>query len=195
MRHSFALFSSHLDLAHRLWLQVVEPGSLVIDATCGNGHDTLFLSQIEGIGALYAIDIQQEAIDATLQRLSNAGRSAHLFRQSHALFPKEIALHSVKLIVYNLGYLPGGRKSLTTKVETTLSSLQAAQSLLSPGGGISITAYPGHEEGALEEQHILSTIQSWDRALWSCSHFRWVNRKNSPSLFFIQKSAAINPKI
>ncbi len=39
--------------------QVVQAGDTVVDATAGNGHDTLFLAKLVGpSGAVYAIDVQ-----------------------------------------------------------------------------------------------------------------------------------------
>ena len=45
---------------------------LCVDATCGNGYDTLRLAQLSP-AKLYAFDIQQEAVDATRKRLREAG--------------------------------------------------------------------------------------------------------------------------
>ena len=43
----------------------IKPGDLCIDATMGNGHDTLFLSQLAGpSGFVLAFDIQQAALDS-----------------------------------------------------------------------------------------------------------------------------------
>ncbi|MFR4020788.1 MAG: class I SAM-dependent methyltransferase, partial [Clostridia bacterium] len=50
----------------------VSEGDVVVDATCGNGYDTLRLAQLSP-AKLYAFDIQQEAVDATRKRLREAG--------------------------------------------------------------------------------------------------------------------------
>jgi SAM-dependent methyltransferase len=182
-------FRTHLKLAHQFWESLILPGDLAVDATCGNGHDTLFLAKLP-IAKLYALDLQAAAIAATRQRLVE-GLSAsqlakvQLIHGSHTHFPEEI--HNVKLIVYNLGYLPGGDKSLTTRTETTLASLQLALERLKTGGAISLTCYPGHDEGAREEEALLAFVRSLDKKLWSCSYHQWINRKQAPSLLFLQK--------
>jgi hypothetical protein len=195
MNDRFPLFNSHLDLAHRYWREVLSPGDIAIDATCGNGHDTLVISQLaltEGSGALWALDIQSEALTnsrSLLERnLPEKLLKRVFFKQAcHSLLPAELAESSVKLIVYNLGYRPGGDKAVTTQTETTLKSLQSAEKLLSEGGVISITCYPGHSEGAREESILVSYAAQLPPSLWSCCHHRWLNRRSAPSLLLIQK--------
>jgi len=196
-RTSFSLFCSHLDLAHEYWRKLIEPGDCVIDATCGNGYDSLFLAQLvlsENRGQLIALDKQKMAIDAAYERL-NSSLSAHILsrvrfhHQCHSTFPEDIAPDSVALIVYNLGYLPGaGNKELTTTKETTFLSLTAATRLIKPGGCISVTCYPGHPEGKLEENVVLEFSASLNPKQWNCCHHRWTNRHQSPSLLLLQKS-------
>lgn len=49
-----------LPFAHDTLRKVVRPGDYVIDATCGNGHDTLLLAELVGInGHVLGFDIQQ----------------------------------------------------------------------------------------------------------------------------------------
>lgn len=198
MRTSFPLFQSHLDLAHSYWRQLLKPGDTVIDATCGNGHDSLVLAQLvlqDGQGRLYAIDVQSEAIVATRTLLAkklpkSTLKDVFFANQSHAHFPSEIAPNSVNLIVYNLGYLPGGSKALTTTVSSTLSSLQQAMMLVKPGGCVSLTAYPGHAEGKIEEQALLKFVAEINPWSWNCCHHVWCNRKEAPSLLVLQKRCA-----
>lgn len=193
MRHSFPLFQSHLDLAHRYWQGVLCPGDLCLDATCGNGHDTLILARlVTEKGTLYAIDIEQKAIDATTKLLHEHLSEGALPRLKfdlgcHSSLPQEILPESLKLIVYNLGYLPGGNKQKTTHTQTTLTSLHHALLLLKKGGCISVTAYPGHEEGKREEEALIDFFKTLPPQEWNVCHHRFCNRKDSPSLFMIQR--------
>lgn len=196
MRKQFPLFQSHLDLAHDYWTQLLIPGDIVIDATCGNGHDTLKLAQLilpTEHGTLYACDIQALAIETTrhylLTHLSPQQFNHIEFVQGcHSQFPSSIQPASVKLIVYNLGYLPGGQKQLTTVVNTTLQSLSHAQTLLIPGGVISLTCYPGHPEGATEKEALLTYVSRLSPTEWSCCYHEWLNRRQAPGLLLIQKA-------
>ncbi len=190
-RTEFPLFSSHLDLAHMYWASIIRPEDSVIDATCGNGHDTLALARM-GPKGLYALDIQAEALK-NAKKLTNQLLTALEWDKitwvlcSHEAFPCEIEENTIKCIVYNLGYLPGGDKSLTTQAETTLNSLKNALKLVQSGGCISLTCYPGHPEGAEEEQCLLEYASTLDPKIWSCCHHRWTNRNKAPSLMIIQK--------
>lgn len=194
MWQHFPLFQSHIDLAHDLWKSILQPGDIAIDATCGNGNDTLVLSKVclqNNTGKIYAIDIQDSAINKAQlllqEHLSNEQmRNIHFIKKSHAEFPKDILEKTVRAIVYNLGYLPGGNKTFTTQCETTLQSIHAALPLLKEGGIISITCYPGHPEGKKEENVLLNFLKVLKPNDWSSTHFQWVNRNNSPSLILIQ---------
>ncbi len=193
-RH-FPLFQSHIDLAHSYWKKLLTPGDIAVDATCGNGHDTLTLAQFiltPTSGTLYAIDIQPEAIQKTREKIeSNVPEVAHrlvTLQQSHQHFPEEFKILPIKLFIYNLGYLPGGNKSLTTQTSSTLESIENACSLIGSGGLISITCYPGHPEGAVEEQALLEYCKRLNKELWSVCHHRWINRNQSPSLLLLQRT-------
>lgn len=196
MRSFFPLFSSHIDLAQHYWIQLVQKGDTVIDATCGNGKDTLVLARLaldEEKGRVVGMDIQKDALLRTEELLRGhlpnelMGRIT-LLQQSHAEFPAFCKTGTVKLIVYNLGYLPTGDKTLTTMTATTMVSVEKALHLLSPGGMLSIMCYPGHEEGQRE----METLELWLGALnprfYNICQHRWLNRQLSPSLVLIQKS-------
>lgn len=200
MRNIFPLFQSHLDAAHAYWSRIIQKGDTVIDATCGNGYDTLQLCKLTlGIengdlqGKVYAIDNQAAAIASTTCRLNNhlqpeLRAGVELLHQSHALFPYYIRPQTIKLIVYNLGYLPKGDKGHTTLTDSTLQSLSHAQNLLVPGGVISLTCYPGHSEGEREKKAIIEYLSKQPPLVWSCCHHEWINRSYAPTLIIIQKN-------
>ena len=167
-------FQAHLPFTHERWKQIVQIGDTVIDATCGNGHDTLFLAQLaldEAQGHVIAYDIQEAAIQQTKQLLNKNLKAdvlnrIHLVLGSHATLTSDIPNQSVRLIVYNLGYLPKGDKQLTTTTKSTLESVADAQRLVMIGGLISITCYPGHPEGEIEEKALLEYVKSLDPRIW-----------------------------
>jgi hypothetical protein len=192
MRRQFPLFNSHLDLAHCYWEKLLREGDWAIDTTCGNGHDTLKLAQTSKIGGVIGIDLQPEALLKTQalleQHLSPAELPrVHLYCQSHAEFPALASKQPIRLIVYILGYLPGGDKNKTTLVPTTLESVHKALQLVSPGGAVSIACYPGHPEGKEEEKALLSEISRLSPQEWNVCYHAFPNRLLSPSLLFIQK--------
>jgi len=190
MHQHFPLFNSHLDLAHHYWKRVIGEGDWIIDATCGNGHDSLILAILLQNGGLIGLDIQQKALESTRLRLNSSGINApiYLFQQSHVSFPALAYEHPIRLIVYNLGYLPGGDKSLTTQTDTTLTSINAALQLLEPGGLLSITCYPGHEEGGKEQEALISQLSQLKSSDWNVCHHTFPHRILAPSLLLIQKS-------
>ncbi|MES2198960.1 MAG: class I SAM-dependent methyltransferase [Chlamydiota bacterium] len=194
MQKTFPLFNTPIDLAHHFWESLLDEGDGVIDATCGNGKDSLTLSrylQEKKDTSLLCFDIQEKAIETTKNLILEENPNFFPFVQfqlgshEHLFLPKS---QKLKLVVYNLGYLPGGDKSLTTQVSSTLSSVQKALELLTSGGVISLTCYPGHKEGAKEEKELIEFSASLDPKKWSSTTFSWNNRNASPSLIFIQKA-------
>ncbi|KAL3508251.1 hypothetical protein ACH5RR_027652 [Cinchona calisaya] len=146
------------EVAHSLWKQLVRKGDVVIDATCGNGHDTLALLNLVADrtcsgGHVYAMDIQKVALESTSllldQSLSPDERKhVELFLMCHSKMEEVVPSGvPVRLVAFNLGYLPGGEKAVVTKSETTLLALEAAKRILATGGLISIVVYVGHPGG------------------------------------------------
>lgn len=171
--------SPHLALARHYWQGHLQPSDLAIDATCGNGHDTLFLADLCSVVAL---DIQEAALQNTRALLEQHNKQAVLHLASHAKIDQIPLPSPPKLIVYNLGYLPRGDKTITTTLESTLESVNKGLSLLAPGGALSITCYPGHDEGMREEKG----LEKWiDGLRASTCHHKWVERPRAPSLIWI----------
>jgi methylase of polypeptide subunit release factors len=173
------VFSPHLELAHKLWEELLSPEDLAIDATVGNGFDTAHLAALcKTIG----LDIQQEALDRAAQKLKEAGLQGDLRRMCHSKIDELSLAGRPKLIVYNLGYLPRGNKGITTMLESTSVSLQKALALLGNGGALSIMCYPGHEEGKREA----GWIEAWVQTLagkWRVDRYAW--EAKTPYLFWI----------
>lgn len=173
----------HLQKAKILWESLLTKKNLAIDATCGNGHDTLFLASLCHV---VGIDIQKQAIENTKALLNQKNAHASLHLLSHEHIDRLPLLQRPKLIVYNLGYLPGSDKKITTRVSSTLKSVQKALKLLEKEGALSIMCYPGHEEGAKETQ----ALQSWIQTLpWKTHRYFW--KEKAPLLFWIKKTHGI----
>jgi tRNA A58 N-methylase Trm61 len=150
------------DLLHVLLRQVICKGDCVVDATAGNGHDTVFLADAVGDeGKVIAIDIQAEAIEATRQRLREMQleNRVELHQASHAEIGRLVAEGSAQVIVFNLGYLPGSDRVLITQAETTLKALSASVAALKKGGVLSVICYPDHVGGDDEAAQVLAFLQ------------------------------------
>lgn len=176
-------FSPHLALAKKYWKEHLNPGDVVIDATCGNGHDTLYLCELKA--NVFSFDIQDAAIEKA-KKLIQGIDHVHLFKKSHALIDEILFPKPPRLIVYNLGYLPGGDKSITTHTQTTLKSIALSVGLVASDGAISITCYPGHDEGACEEEAIVDFLSTLSKEWIICFH-RHLNRPRSPTLIWMTK--------
>jgi tRNA1(Val) A37 N6-methylase TrmN6 len=148
-----------LFFARELVTAVLKHGSYAVDATCGNGRDTVFLADLVGeTGRVLALDIQHEAIIKTEKRLADAGFSHRvtLVRADHAHLDQYLE-GPVDAVMFNLGYLPGGDHNTVTRPETTLPALRAAVAALAKGGVVTVVVYTGHA-GGTQEYAVLQTI-------------------------------------
>jgi tRNA G37 N-methylase Trm5 len=185
-------YKNHLTVAHERWKDQCKPNTTVIDATAGNGHDALFIAKslLENPDTeLICIDIQKKAIESTQERLSilppSQSSKIVYIQNSHCQLPK--SLFPIRLITYNLGYLPGADKTLTTRVASTIKSLQSGLSLLCPGGMISLTIYPGHEEGQKEFAALIPFLKGLNSTLFSVEKPLNPSSPKAPQLFIITR--------
>ena len=138
-----------------LWIKShLHSNSHIIDMTCGNGHDTKFLAQ--NAKKVTAIDIQAQAIKNTQKRCREFN-NIHYILENHALVDYK-ALEPIHGVVYNLGYLPHGDKSIITKTESTLASLEKVFPYVKDF--LVITVYPGHPQGDIEAEKVYKWIQA-----------------------------------
>lgn len=184
-------------LTRRVWKCVVQKGDAVIDATCGNGYDTFAMLKMVADksqkGRVYALDLQDVALQNTRSLLDeslddNEKELVELFATCHSkmeeVLPRNI---TVRLVAFNLGYLPGGDKTMITKSETTLLGLEAAERVVAPGGLISLLVYVGHPGGREE----LETVQAFASRLpvdkWSSCKLEMLNKPLAPIIVFLFK--------
>ena len=163
---------------------------IAVDATCGNGHDALWLAEV--CDRVYAFDIQPEAVKTTAELLGAHNRSGkvELFCKSHADMKSRVP-EKAAVIVFNLGYLPGGDKEITTHTESTLCALQAALELLRVDGLLCVTVYWGHPSGREEREAVLRWAKNLDKGIYHCVHTDMLNQPNCPPeiLFVTRKKS------
>ncbi|MFB6271853.1 MAG: class I SAM-dependent methyltransferase [Salinibacter sp.] len=185
-----------LDAAHALAARGLGAGELAVDATVGNGHDTLFLVREVGEGGrVVGFDVQADALQATRERVRSEAPEAagrlRLIRGGHEQMLEHIGEEeagSVGAVMFNLGYLPGGDHSITTEPGTTLEALGAALELLRPGGIVTVVAYPGHEGGAVETEAVAEWGSALPQGAFRVLSYHFVNQANdAPRLFAVEK--------
>ncbi len=158
--------------AHKTISKILKSGDIAIDATCGNGYDTLFLAQQVGeTGKVYGFDIQRRALEITEQKLREQRLllQVQLIHVGHEKIASYIPVNdhqNISAIMFNLGYLPGSDKSVITKTNTTLAALKTACQLLKKSGIITMVAYPGHPGGLQELEALQNQINALDKSLF-----------------------------
>ena len=174
-----------LEMAHDFLAQVITQEDIVVDATMGNGHDTLFLAKLAK--QVYAFDIQEQALEKTSQRLQEAGlTNAELILQGHETVDQFV--REVKAAIFNLGYLPSADKSIITQPQTTLDALDKLCHMLVKGGRIAIMIYYGHEGGDIERDAVMDFVSHLPQQEYTSAIYRTLNQINNPPfLVMIEK--------
>ena len=154
---------SILNRSKQIISNLVKKNDIVVDATIGNGNDTLFLADLAREGKVIGFDIQKEAIERTKKLLDkNSIKNYQLFEKNHADILKVLKNYEnkISLILFNLGYLPNGDKSITTNYKTTIKAINDSLKLLNNKGNILVVIYPGHNAGLLESKEIKKYLKT-----------------------------------
>ena len=188
--------------SQQLLCEVLEHGDLAVDLTAGTGQDTHILAEAVGTeGQVVAFDLQAEALEQTTQRLQKhdfivksvpddteipRAFGVYLVHACHSSLNKIITL-PVKAIIANLGYLPGGDKTLVTRSDSTLAALGQSLELLVRGGRLAVTVYPAHLGGEEEGTAVNAFFCNLPREQWLVLSLRAANRSEAPFLLVAER--------
>jgi len=185
---------SAVHLVHVLVSEVLKQGGKAVDATAGNGNDTLFLARLVGQeGQVFAFDIQAEALSRTRELLERHGaaKQVTLFHAGHEEMDRLVP-GPVDAVIFNLGYLPGGDHSLVTRTETTIESLKSAIKLLRQGGRIGLVIYTGHPGGAEECKAVEQFASGLEGNSFNVIKIRFLNRAaHAPVVIIVEKAGGL----
>ncbi len=174
-------------MAHRLLRPKLAAAGQVVDATAGNGRDTLFLAEnTPNEAVVWAFDIQQQALTKTKQLLTKQLLidKVRLVLDSHANILSY--LHQpVDAVMFNLGYLPGGDRQINTCPDTTIKAITHSLQLLAVGGLMTIAAYPGYEHGRQECQSVQEYLTGLPQETFAIACWSMVNQRNNPPVLYI----------
>ena len=168
-------------LSHSIIKEYIEDKIVAVDATLGNGYDCDFLSSC--FEKVFAFEIQKDACEKYIDKNNNV----IIINDSHHKID-EYVKEEINCVCYNLGYLPGGDKDITTVAETSLKSIQIALELLAPNGLMSIAIYRGHNEGKEEESCIIQYLRNLPKNKFGVMLHECINRSDkSPLLVIVEK--------
>ncbi len=178
-------------LAWEILRPLIRAGDRVVDATAGNGYDTVFLAECVGPdGKVIAFDIQELALVSARARVDEVGLldRVNFIHGSHVGMASHVERGSVAVIMFNLGYLPGNDHAVTTEVADTLEALEVAFELIRPGGALSVVCYPGHPAGALEAEAVEALFQGKTASGWRVAKYGALGtRRPAPFLLIAGK--------
>lgn len=168
----------------------INKGDTAVDATVGNGNDTLTLSRLVGeTGKVYGFDIQPLALMRASEFLmqNEAPSEIELVYNGHEEMDRHIS-EEVSAIVFNLGYLPSGEKQITTTADTTITALNKAIDMIKADGIVTVVMYPGHPAGKIEKDKVLEWGNSLDKGIYHCAYISMINQpENAPCIMLVTK--------
>ncbi|MET3683607.1 hypothetical protein ABID56_001716 [Alkalibacillus flavidus] len=172
-----------IPFAHDWLRQTIESGDTVVDATLGNGHDSVFLSQTVGSnGHVYSFDIQVEAITEAKQLFNREQTenvtTVQLGHEHASSYLQDRGVQSIGGAIFNLGFLPGGDEEITTHADTTIQAIDGIFSLLKSKRMIVIVVYPGHETGQTEKNQLMTYLKQQKPSTMDVAMYHLVNRSD-----------------
>ncbi len=180
-------------LCHYFLRERVRHGDRVVDATCGNGQDTLLLAELVGeTGRVWSFDIQEEAVARTRERVNAAGWGGRveLVLAGHENLAALVA-GPLRAVVFNLGYLPAGDREVRTGGTTTVTALDQAADLLAPEGIVLLAVYTGHEGGMEEWEAVRGWCAGLEPKQFNVWQARQLNRSAAaPFVVVVEKVAS-----
>ncbi|NLY44522.1 MAG: methyltransferase domain-containing protein [Tissierella sp.] len=180
-----------ISISRDIFKSYINEGNVVLDATTGNGNDTLDLARLVGYkGKIYGFDIQSIAIENTKRLLTenNQLENVVLINDSHVNIDKYID-EPLDLAIYNLGYLPKGDKNIKTDAENTVLSVSKALNLLKGNGILVIISYIGHPGGLEEKEALEKMLNGLNQKEYNVLKNEFINQKNFPPLLYIVEKA------
>lgn len=200
--------------SHYLCSEVLSAGDMAVDLTLGNGRDCLHLARSVGArtaGGVLGFDIQHEALqrsasllaehefvtcihtDATRDSLvartepyPDVTTGVHLFHSGHQDLHRHLQ-RAPKVVLGNLGYLPGGDHNISTTASTTLSAVKQGLAALMPKGRLILVAYPGHPTGKHEARDLSEYFTTLTKQEWDVIHIGCPNAAQAPLLLCAER--------
>ncbi|MEC9484493.1 MAG: class I SAM-dependent methyltransferase [Candidatus Izemoplasma sp.] len=174
-----------IPFVHNKLKEIITNDDYVIDGTCGNGYDTLFLAR--QARKVYAFDIQELAIENTEERMKrNKIHNVETILDSHENLDKYVE-EDIKAALFNLGHLPGSDQRIVTQGPSTISAIKKVQERLVPGGMIALVVYVGKFGGQEESDDVLTYVESLDFDDYHVIKYSYYNKPQGPYVICIEK--------
>ena len=124
--------------------------TIAIDATVGNGYDTLFLANY--YQKVIGIDIQELAVKRSKEKTKDLSNVEIYLDDFNNIDKYKYA----NLIVFNLGFLPGSNRKIKTQDYTSNEAILKAYKILD--GTLIVACYIQHEGGYEEYLRLIDTL-------------------------------------
>jgi|SRR5690625_3554260 len=172
-----------VELTHTLIKDYLNKNINAVDMTLGNGNDTLYLAK--HVNHVYAFEIQKQGIENSIKLLNKNNISNYtIFNESHENVDK--INNKYEVAIFNLGYLPGSDKTITTTYSTTINTLSKLIENESTKI-IAIVVYRGHDNSK-ESDYLLDYINTLDTKFKISKHEHINLTNKAPYLILMERN-------
>lgn len=161
-----------------------QENTVLIDATCGNGNDSLYLAQQYPNSQIIGFDVQPLAITNSQNRCREY-QNVKFILDSHSNVDQYVT-EAVSLAIFNLGYLPRADITVTTMADSTICAIEKILELLVSGGAIIITLYRGVTNLA-ETNQVLEYLRTINKDFYIVSMYDLINLNGNPFNVIIER--------
>ena len=123
---------------------------VAVDATVGNGYDTLFLANY--FQKVIGIDIQELAVKRSKEKTKDLTNVEIYLDDFNNIDKYQYA----NLIIFNLGFLPGSNRKIKTQDYTSNEAILKAYQILD--GTLIVACYVQHEGGYEEFLKLINSL-------------------------------------
>lgn len=191
---------SMVELSHAFLQDILHPQALVIDATLGQGKDTLFFLQ-QHAGCIHAFEIDEQVMEETAALLE--AEQKKLQEQDPHRKQSRMILHpcshdemgillnqekgKVDGIIFNFGWYPKEAGRSETLPETSARAVEQALELLRPKGRMALVFYD-HVHAAEEQQAVLKILEKHKNDV-ELYRFKKIFASDAPWLCLVTRKA------
>ena len=171
-----------VELSHEFLKPVLHAQAICIDATIGNGKDSMFFLN-QNVRKVYGFEIQEDILEKTKEHVADVRWIPIL--EGHEKMMNYVH-EEVDAILFNFGYCPNGNETITTLPSTSLEAVKQALMLLKRKGRLVLVLYP-HQYGNEEQETIESYLETLSQHDFQIYKIQALNVKQMPYMIGIEK--------
>lgn len=181
---------SMVAISHDFLKPALHKQARAIDATLGQGQDTLFFLKARA-ARIAAFEVQADVAARTMERIGSSKVQVYLTGHEHMQesLPSDW-VENTDAILFNFGYCPHENPQIQTRPKTSLEAVQQALTMLKVKGRMALVFYP-HEDWEEESALIEDFLMTLDPHVFAIQKVIQLNAKKAPFVVCLEKKKSI----